>query len=44
MVAHDEQLFWSDIIGGFCLPSTVIPIAQREDGLPIGVQIVFAFE
>jgi amidase len=39
-VPHDEQLFWSGITGGFYLPSTVAPIAQSKEGLPIGVQIV----
>jgi amidase len=39
-VAHDEQLFWSGITGGFYLPSTVAPIERNKNGLPIGVQIV----
>jgi amidase len=39
-IAHDELLFWSGITGGFHLPSSVAPIAQSKDGLPIGVQIV----
>ena len=40
MVAHDEQLFWSGITGGFYPPSTVAPIVRSRDDLPIGVQIV----
>jgi amidase len=39
-VAHDEQLFWSGITCGFYLPSSVAPVGQNNDGLPIGVQIV----
>lgn len=39
-IAHDEQLFWSGITGGFYLPSTVAPIVRSKNGLPIGVQIV----
>jgi amidase len=39
-VVHDEQLFWSGITCGFCLPGTVARLVRSQDGLPIGVQIV----
>lgn len=35
-----DQLFWAGFSGMALLPSTVAPIAQSAEGLPIGVQIV----
>jgi amidase len=39
-VAHDELLFWSGVICGFHLPSSVAPFARSRDSLPIGVRVV----
>lgn len=35
-----EQLFWSGLITGAYLPSTVFPTGPNESGLPIGLQAV----
>jgi amidase len=38
--SYGDQLVWSGIATAPGLPSTVIPIGQSEEGLPIGVQIL----
>ena len=35
-----ELLWWTVLIGGVYLPSTVIPVGVNSDGMPIGVQVV----
>ena len=35
-----DQIFWAGYSGVTYLPSTVAPIGQTSDRLPIGVQIV----
>lgn len=37
-----QQLFWSGLITGSYLPSTVFPTGPSQDGLPIGLQAVGA--
>jgi amidase len=39
-VPTTDQLFWAGYSGGFYLPSTVAPIGQTPQGLPVGVQII----
>ena len=34
------QLFWAGYSGMVFLPSTIAPLGQAADGLPVGVQIV----
>ncbi len=37
-----QQLFWSGLITGSYLPSTVFPTGPASDGLPVGLQAVSA--
>lgn len=37
---YGDQLVWAGIASAPGLPSTVVPIGQSEEGLPIGVQIL----
>ncbi|MBV8168895.1 MAG: amidase [Alphaproteobacteria bacterium] len=39
-VPTTDQLFWAGYSGLFFLPSTVAPIGQTADKLPVGVQII----
>ena len=38
--SHGDQLVWAGIATAAGLPSTVIPIGQSAEGLPIGAQIL----
>jgi amidase len=40
MVSTIDQRFWAGYSGNFYLPSTVAPLGQTQDGLPLGVQII----
>ena len=38
-----DLMAWMGIIGVVYLPSTVVPVGQTADGLPVGVQVVGPF-
>ena len=38
-----EQTHWVGLVGVAYLPSTVVPVGQSPDGLPVGIQIVGPF-
>ncbi len=40
LVSTVDQRFWAGYSCNFYLPSTVAPLAQTADGLPLGVQII----
>jgi amidase len=40
MVSTIDQRFWAGYSGNFFLPSTVAPLGQSDEGLPLGVQII----
>ena len=40
MVSTIDQRFWAGFSGNFYLPSTVAPLDQSPEGLPVGVQII----
>lgn len=45
MVDHQErpyfeQVFWAGVAISNCLPATVVPVGQSQEGLPIGIQIM----
>ncbi len=40
MVSTIDQRFWAGFSCNFFLPSTVAPLGQTADGLPLGVQII----
>ncbi len=35
-----DALAWTGLVGVVYLPSTVVPVGQTSDGLPVGVQVV----
>lgn len=37
---YTDQMAWMGIVGVVYLPSTVVPVGQTSDGLPVGIQVV----
>ena len=43
MVPYWDLIAWMAPAGACFLPSTVVPVGQVENGLPVGVQVVGAY-
>jgi amidase len=39
-VDYVDQIVWPSLATNCALPSTTMPLARTEDGLPVGVQII----